>query len=79
MRLLKAHNVDDSNGLVDADPELYYSPSNAMRFRHSNNTTANFLFVDGHVESRVLGQVKAKDIALNPVYPGGPWAGPPTP
>jgi prepilin-type processing-associated H-X9-DG protein/prepilin-type N-terminal cleavage/methylation domain-containing protein len=40
--------------------------ANEMRFRHMNNTTANFLFCDGHVESRVLGTVVAKDICLNP-------------
>ncbi len=37
-----------------------------MRFRHMGNTTANFLFCDGHVESRVIGTVVAKDICLNP-------------
>jgi len=33
-----------------------------MRFRHMNNTTANLLFVDGHVEPRLIGQVYAKDL-----------------
>lgn len=37
-----------------------------MRFRHINNTVGNFLFCDGHVDSRVLGTVLAKDICLNP-------------
>jgi prepilin-type processing-associated H-X9-DG protein len=37
-----------------------------MRFRHMDNTTVNGLFADGHVESRVLGTVLAKDICLNP-------------
>ncbi len=37
-----------------------------MRFRHLNNTSANFLFGDGHVESRALGTVVAQDICLNP-------------
>jgi prepilin-type N-terminal cleavage/methylation domain-containing protein/prepilin-type processing-associated H-X9-DG protein len=36
-----------------------------MRFRHMSDTTANFLFMDGHVESRVLGTVKARDICMN--------------
>jgi prepilin-type processing-associated H-X9-DG protein len=35
-----------------------------MRFRHMNNSTANFLFVDGHVDSRKLGDVRARDISL---------------
>jgi prepilin-type processing-associated H-X9-DG protein/prepilin-type N-terminal cleavage/methylation domain-containing protein len=37
-----------------------------MRFRHMGNTTANFLFCDGHVESRVIGTVVAQDICVNP-------------
>lgn len=40
-----------------------------MRFRHLNNTTCNFLFVDSHVESRVIGTVRAKDICMNPASP----------
>jgi prepilin-type N-terminal cleavage/methylation domain-containing protein/prepilin-type processing-associated H-X9-DG protein len=38
----------------------------SMRFRHVNNTTGNFLFLDGHVESRKLGvgQIKLKDVCL---------------
>ncbi len=39
---------------------------NEMRFRHMENTTANILFCDGHVETRVLGTVVAQDICLNP-------------
>jgi prepilin-type processing-associated H-X9-DG protein len=35
-----------------------------MRFRHMNNTAANFLFLDGHVESRVLGTVFAQDLCV---------------
>jgi prepilin-type processing-associated H-X9-DG protein len=38
---------------------------NAMRFRHMNNTRCNLLFADGHVESRQLGDVKARDICVN--------------
>jgi prepilin-type N-terminal cleavage/methylation domain-containing protein/prepilin-type processing-associated H-X9-DG protein len=40
-----------------------------MRFRHLNNTTANILFLDGHVEARALGQVVARDISLNAELP----------
>jgi prepilin-type N-terminal cleavage/methylation domain-containing protein/prepilin-type processing-associated H-X9-DG protein len=36
-----------------------------MRFRHMNNSRGNFLFVDGHVESRALGDVYARDICMN--------------
>jgi prepilin-type processing-associated H-X9-DG protein len=34
-----------------------------MRFRHMENTEANFLFLDGHVAPRVLGTVLAQDIS----------------
>jgi prepilin-type N-terminal cleavage/methylation domain-containing protein/prepilin-type processing-associated H-X9-DG protein len=36
-----------------------------MRFRHINNTTGNFLFMDGHVESRKLGQIKLYEVCYN--------------
>ena len=51
---LKAANVDYTGGVI-----------NAMRFRHLRNTSMNALFVDGHVESRKLGTVYARDICLN--------------
>ncbi len=35
-----------------------------MRFRHMGNTTVNALFVDGHVESRPLMGVYARDISI---------------
>ena len=40
--------------------------TNQMRFRHFDNTSANFCFADGHVESRKLGDVRVRDICLNP-------------
>jgi prepilin-type N-terminal cleavage/methylation domain-containing protein/prepilin-type processing-associated H-X9-DG protein len=42
-----------------------------MRFRHLNNTTCNILFLDGHVEPRALGQVRAMDICINVNLPPG--------
>jgi prepilin-type processing-associated H-X9-DG protein len=42
-----------------------------MRFRHLNNTTCNCLFIDGHVESKLLGTVRAMDISVD-YWPGGP-------
>jgi prepilin-type N-terminal cleavage/methylation domain-containing protein/prepilin-type processing-associated H-X9-DG protein len=36
-----------------------------MRFRHMNNTMTNALFIDGHVESRALLQVVAKDVSIS--------------
>jgi prepilin-type processing-associated H-X9-DG protein len=43
-------------------PWNYYS----LRFRHNNNTKANVLFADGHVESRGLVDIKAIDICVSP-------------
>jgi len=48
---------------TDITPTSVYG--NAMRFRHMGNTAMNALFVDGHVETRTLGQVVARDICLN--------------
>lgn len=38
----------------------------SLRFRHNNNTKANVLFADGHVESRGLIDIKAIDVCVNP-------------
>jgi prepilin-type N-terminal cleavage/methylation domain-containing protein/prepilin-type processing-associated H-X9-DG protein len=35
-----------------------------MRFRHMKDTVADFLFLDGHVEPRVLGTVLAQDLCV---------------
>jgi prepilin-type N-terminal cleavage/methylation domain-containing protein/prepilin-type processing-associated H-X9-DG protein len=40
--------------------------ANEMRFRHLGNTTADFLYCDGHADTRTLGSVVAKDICVNP-------------
>jgi prepilin-type processing-associated H-X9-DG protein/prepilin-type N-terminal cleavage/methylation domain-containing protein len=66
MAALKAQNEDIFN--------IYYNNAADMRFRHLNNTTGNMLFVDGHVESRLLGSVIARDVCMNPK---GPFAPPP--
>jgi prepilin-type processing-associated H-X9-DG protein/prepilin-type N-terminal cleavage/methylation domain-containing protein len=52
---LKASNTDFADN----------SPVNTMRFRHMNNSSVNALFVDGHVESRPLGTVIARDVCVN--------------
>jgi prepilin-type N-terminal cleavage/methylation domain-containing protein/prepilin-type processing-associated H-X9-DG protein len=46
------------------NPSDNYASFNNMRFRHMNNTTLNALFIDGHVESRKLLQVLAKDVSI---------------
>ena len=37
----------------------------SMRFRHGQNTKTNLLFLDGHVEARQLGEVRARDVAVD--------------
>jgi prepilin-type processing-associated H-X9-DG protein len=65
---LKAANEDYVN--TRSGSEIYNGTggfdANYLRFRHLNNSTANFLFVDSHVESRKLGEVYARDICVNP-------------
>ena len=36
-----------------------------LRFRHSANTSANVLFVDGHVEGKKIGEVPVRMFAIN--------------
>jgi prepilin-type processing-associated H-X9-DG protein len=36
-----------------------------MRFRHFKNTSANFLFADGHVDARKVGEVTVRDISMS--------------
>jgi prepilin-type processing-associated H-X9-DG protein/prepilin-type N-terminal cleavage/methylation domain-containing protein len=63
LNYLKYQNVDWTNGFGGYDNGGEYQCE--MRFRHLNNTTANLLFVDGHVEPRQIGQVFAKDLCVN--------------
>jgi prepilin-type N-terminal cleavage/methylation domain-containing protein/prepilin-type processing-associated H-X9-DG protein len=68
---------DATNGMSDAGAASVLAAVNKdygtvgswggpyMRFRHINNTTGNFLFMDGHVESRKLGQIKLYEICYN--------------
>lgn len=61
MSVLRAENMDDTN-----PSNANYNPICNMRFRHLGNTTCNSLFLDGHVEPRALGQVRAMDVSMNP-------------
>ncbi len=56
--VLKAMNVDNTRSWAGYN-ECF------MRYRHMGNTTTNVLFVDGHVESRALGQVILSDLCTN--------------
>jgi prepilin-type processing-associated H-X9-DG protein len=53
----------------DCSTQLYDGPQGqnicGMRFRHMINSTANVMFADFHVESRLLGTVLAKDTATS--------------
>jgi prepilin-type processing-associated H-X9-DG protein len=37
-----------------------------IRLRHFNNTAANFLFCDSHVELKMIGQLKARNFMYDP-------------
>jgi prepilin-type processing-associated H-X9-DG protein len=37
-----------------------------IRFRHFSNSGANFLFCDGHVETKVIGQLKRRNFMYDP-------------
>lgn len=67
LTFLKIENRDITisglNGNTAQGPGSYDYCS--MRFRHMGNNNINLLFVDGHVESRALGQVVASDISFN--------------
>jgi prepilin-type N-terminal cleavage/methylation domain-containing protein/prepilin-type processing-associated H-X9-DG protein len=69
-------NVDNPFGGGVQPYKLQGKYTCAMRYRHmggaGKNAECNVLFADGHVESRVLGTVTAKDISLNYVAPGPP-------
>ena len=47
-------NVDDSSG------------TGRIRWRHSNNNGANFLMVDGHVNSLLVGQLLRRNLRYDP-------------
>ena len=68
---LKAANEDYTADIGNPNTKTshtYSGPGGSdtcnMRFRHMNNTEANFLFLDGHVEPRVLGTVLAQDVCV---------------
>jgi prepilin-type N-terminal cleavage/methylation domain-containing protein/prepilin-type processing-associated H-X9-DG protein len=67
---LKYDNADwtftTSGGATGARNDKYGCQ---MRFRHLGETTANLLFLDGHVESRALGTVVARDVSMNAQQP----------
>jgi prepilin-type processing-associated H-X9-DG protein len=68
--VIKGQNIDWVN------PSVTFNSFCLMRFRHMDNTTGNFLFLDGHVESRAIGQVRAMDISCNPSNVFGPLHSP---
>jgi prepilin-type processing-associated H-X9-DG protein len=48
-----------AGGAEGSDDNLAY-----QRYRHLGNTSCNFLFYDGHVEPRKLGEVKIRDLSV---------------
>jgi prepilin-type N-terminal cleavage/methylation domain-containing protein/prepilin-type processing-associated H-X9-DG protein len=64
LSILKYENIDwltGNNYTADNGGEYQCE----MRFRHMNNTTANFLYLDGHVEPKQIGQLHAIDLCVN--------------
>jgi prepilin-type processing-associated H-X9-DG protein len=68
---LLANNANNDNGApvevaansdvasdLNLKPSDVTSPNGSPRFRHANNTTCNFLYVDGHTESHVISKNK---------------------
>jgi len=65
--------ADNDSPLIPADLGNYdpgTSPGSGnlglIRFRHSGNKAANFLFCDGHVESLFQNQVKRRNLRYDP-------------
>jgi prepilin-type processing-associated H-X9-DG protein/prepilin-type N-terminal cleavage/methylation domain-containing protein len=59
-------NADDTT--VGAPTEAPWTTVGDIRWRHMNNTAANFLFVDGHVEAHFISPNPGGG-ALNPPHP----------
>lgn len=55
-------NVDFGGGYASTDRQPFW---NGMRFRHMDNTTGAFLYLDGHAEARKLGEVLAREVCVN--------------
>jgi len=56
----KKYNIDLRQAFNTPDGWLTH-----LRFRHMNNTRLAALCVDGHVDTRAVGDVKIKDIFTN--------------
>lgn len=52
-------------GLENHDSSFNWNPCD-MRFRHLGDKACNLMFVDGHVETRMLGSVYGSEINVNP-------------
>ena len=55
IQFLKDNNID---------PDAW-NWRNFMRYRHMDNTGINLLYVDGHVESKKIGEVMRRDMCVN--------------
>jgi prepilin-type N-terminal cleavage/methylation domain-containing protein/prepilin-type processing-associated H-X9-DG protein len=70
LSILKRENEDWINPTsYDGTPGGLYCAE--MRFRHMDNTVANVLFVDGHVEPRTMGQSLAKEYCISTSWGAG--------
>jgi prepilin-type processing-associated H-X9-DG protein len=54
------------NDLLNRDSGTFSAPLGYIRWRHSSNTAANFLFCDGHGESLLQTQLKRRNLRYDP-------------
>ncbi len=62
-------NLATADAIEPTGPNIDDTPGTGfgqIRWRHFNNNGANFLFVDGHVESLLTGQVKKRNFYYDP-------------
>jgi prepilin-type processing-associated H-X9-DG protein len=62
---------DNDNPIPASDVGPNYDPGTSgglgyIRWRHSGNQAANFLFCDGHAESLAMSQVKKRNLRYDP-------------
>ncbi len=68
----KSSATDNDSSITDVGPNRDYPGSGStanlgwIRWRHSSNKSANFLFCDGHVESLFKAQLKNKNLRYDP-------------
>lgn len=63
----QAQNMTSVNGQLNADATAYQGSDGGIRWRHLQNKSANFLFCDGHAESRAWKSGSVTELLRNNV------------